>query len=289
MLKSIKILLLFFTGTIYSQGEITGKIIDSDTGTPIPYVNIGIKDKGVGTVTDKNGNFKLTLHTDVIATNNVTFSHLGYGSKDFPVSDLINKNNTIELDPSTTELEEVVVHFKKAPKAKKIGRKSVGLGLMHAPFFTAYEKAVDDRLGKEMGMIFNIKQSCKVDGLLFNISRNEFEYLKFRVNFYRIDKKLPTELLNTQDIFFEVKDGYEGWYETSFEDMDVYLDSDLEKVGVTIQWIESVKEKPESKFFLISAASSPKKNFIKRDKNMDKWKSSKASLSFYLKANCIKE
>src|SRR5690606_23391157 len=288
MLKSLKIVFLFFVGTVYGQEEITGKIIDSETGAAIPYVNIGIKDRSAGTVSDKYGNFKLNLNANIVATNNVTFSHLGYGSKDFPVSNLINKNNIIELDPSSTELEEVVVHF-KAPKAKKIGRKSVGLGLMHANFYSADEKEVDDRLGKEMGMIFNINKSCKVDGLLFNITTNQFKYLKFRVNFYRIDKRLPSELINTKDIFFEVKGEYMGWYEANFADADVYLDSDLEKVGVTIQWVESVKEKPESKFFLIATATSTKKNFIIRDKNMDKWKSTKFSLSFYLKANCVKE
>src|SRR5690606_34661708 len=178
MLKSLKIVFLFFVGTVYGQEEITGKIIDSETEAVIPYVNIGIKDKGVGTVTDQNGKFTLTLHSDILPGDKIIFSHLGYETREYPVSSLLNKNNTIELDPSATELEEVVVHF-KAPKAKKIGRKSVGLGLLHIEFNSAYEKEVDDRLSKEMGMIFNMRKSCKIDGLLFNITSNEFKYLKF--------------------------------------------------------------------------------------------------------------
>lgn len=258
MFKSIKIIFFLIVGIVYGQGEITGKIIDSDTGMAIPYVNIGIKDKAVGTVTNKNGSFNLSLNSNTLKDDNVIFSHLGYETKEYLVSSLLNNNNTIELDPNATELEEVVVQF-KAPKTKKIGRKSVGLGLMHINFYTVNDKKIDDKLSRERGMIFNLKRNCKIEELLFHIKSNEFKYLKFRVNFYRIENKVPSELLNTQDIFFEVKDGYLGWYEANFKDADVYLDNDLEKVGVTIQWVESVKEKPDSDMFAISAAMAPKK------------------------------
>src|SRR5690606_6003173 len=141
MFKSIKMVFLFFVGTVYGQEEITGKIIDSETEAVIPYVNIGIKDKGVGTVTNQNGKFTLTLHSDILPGDKIIFSHLGYETREYPVSSLLNKNNTIELDPSATELEEVVVQF-KASKAKKIGRKSVGLGLFHVNFQTVHDKVV---------------------------------------------------------------------------------------------------------------------------------------------------
>src|SRR5690606_17379923 len=139
MCKSLKIIFLFFVGTVYGQGEIIGKVIDSDTGSTIPYVNIGIKEKAVGTVTNRNGNFTLSLNSNTLENDKVIFSHLGYETKEYPISSLLNKNNIIELDPGINELEEVVVQF-KTPKAKKIGRKSVGLGLMHANFYSADEK-----------------------------------------------------------------------------------------------------------------------------------------------------
>src|SRR5690606_16675028 len=99
----------------------------------------------------------------------------------------------IELEPHVTELDEIVVKF-KTPKAKKLGRKGKGLGLTHYNFYSVYEEDVDDRLSKEMGIRIDLKKDCKINALNFNITSNQFKSLKFRVNFYSIQKGLPNNL-----------------------------------------------------------------------------------------------
>jgi len=59
---------------------VVGTVKDSETKKPIPYVNIGIVKKNIGTVSDSEGKFDLkfpmTLENDTIK-----LSSIGYKSK----------------------------------------------------------------------------------------------------------------------------------------------------------------------------------------------------------------
>lgn len=285
MSKSLIIIFLLLIGTVYGQGEITGKIIDSETGTAIPYVNIGIKNKTIGTISNTKGNFNLKLNSQVDPKDKVIFSHIGYIEQEHTISILLNNKNTISLSPKTTALNEVVVKF-KSPRTKKLGRKGIGLGLMHANFYTIHDKDVDDKLSREMGMRLPVRKNCGISALNFNITQNEFKSIKFRINFYRIKGGYPDELLNIHDIVFEIKDGQLGWLNVDLTQYDIYLEEDLEEVGVTIQWLETEKMNDNSKYFSISTAVATSKNFYFREKTMDKWLRGKSKLSFYLDAKC---
>jgi small nuclear ribonucleoprotein (snRNP)-like protein len=278
--------LLFISITCLSQGRvISGKIENTKDNSSIPYVNIGISQKGVGTVSDADGFFNLTL-TDVIKKNDtVLFSYIGFKTQKLLVSELKNTENLILLEPEQIALKEVIVKANKL-KAREIGRSSKGIGFFHVNFYSAYEKEIDDKLGKERGMKFNINRNCNVKDLNFNITGNDFNSLKFRVNFYTIENNLPAELLNKKNIIIEVKDNYTGWFTADLDQYDIFLNKELNEVAVTIQWIESVKKDEDSKFFSISAAASPFVSNVSREKAMDSWNKSAYSLSFYLNTMC---
>ncbi len=64
MLKKRDLFILIWIGLIFSSqsialslGKISGRIIDDETGQTLPYANIEIMDKALGTVTDANGRF----------------------------------------------------------------------------------------------------------------------------------------------------------------------------------------------------------------------------------------
>jgi hypothetical protein len=107
-------------------------------------------------------------------------------------------------------------------RAREIGRSSKGIGFFYVNFYSAYEKEIDDKLGKERGMKFNINRNCNVKNLNFNITGNDFTSLKFRVNFYTIQNNLPAELLNKKDIIIEVKDNYIGWFTADLDQYDIF-------------------------------------------------------------------
>lgn len=157
---------------------------------------------------------------------------------------------------------------------------------MHSNFYSYYEKGVDDRLSKERGMKFKIRKNCHIKDLNFNITSNDFKSLKFRVNFYKIENGLPTDLKVQKNIIFEIKDNFLGWFKVDLEPYEIYLKEEVEEIAVTIQWLESVKADDKSKYFAISTASSPTHTAYFREKAMDSWNKGGQNLSFYLNAMC---
>ncbi|MCC4212017.1 hypothetical protein [Leeuwenhoekiella parthenopeia] len=189
--------------------------------------------------------------------------------------------------PQSTVLDEVVLSAQKLKlKPKSIGRSSKGLGLMHSNFYSYYEKDVDDRLSKERGMKFKIRRACYLQDLNFNITSNDFKSLKFRVNIYKVENGLPTDLIINQNIIFEIRDTYLGWFKVDLQPYDIYIKDGIEEIAVTIQWLESVKTRANSKYFALSTASSLTHTAYFRDKAMDSWKDGGQNLSFYLNAIC---
>ena len=85
------------------ERNITGKVT-TDTGEPLPGVNVLIKGTLTGTVTDVEGNYKLSVPDDAVA---LVFSYVGYLQEEV----LINGQSTINviLYPDVTALSEVVV------------------------------------------------------------------------------------------------------------------------------------------------------------------------------------
>ncbi len=211
----------------------------------------------------------------------INFSYIGFRTLEIPISALQKQNNFIELESLENTLPQVIVGLKK-PKIKKNGRSSKGLGMMHANFYSYHDKEADDKLSREMGMKFKIGSDCRIEDLNFNITSNEYKLLKFRLNFYSIKNNLPSELLFNKDIIFSITDGFLGWYKLDLRSYDLNLSKENESIAVSIQWLESVKNNNESKYFSISAAISPADKFYFREKGFDKWTTSNSSLSFYI-------
>lgn len=285
----MKLYFFFFiaiTLNSFSQEKvINGEIKDAENNTYLQYANIGISNKNTGTVSNSDGKFSLKIDEKINDNDFVTFSYIGYQTQTIAISKLKLPYNVIKLKPKKNQLDEVIVKFVKL-EPKIIGRNSKGLGVMHANFYNYYEKDVDDRLSKEIGMKFKLKKDCKINDLNFNITSNEFRSLKFRVNFYKIENGFPTNLIVEKDIVFEIKNEFKGWFNLDLKSYEIYLDKETEDIAITIQWVESLKANGKSKYFGISTAMSATETSFFREKSMDSWKISGQSLSFYLNTMC---
>ena len=62
---------------------ITGKVTGGDTNEPLPGVNILAKSTTVGTVTDLDGNYRLTIADEVTT---LVFSSIGYEAQEVPIN-----------------------------------------------------------------------------------------------------------------------------------------------------------------------------------------------------------
>ena len=100
------LLLLLFSLGSYAQQErvITGTIVAADGSGPLAGASVNIKGTAIGTITDVDGKFSLSIPSDA---KNIEFSYLGYEKQTLPVS---NKNTfNIELNEQTKQIDEVVV------------------------------------------------------------------------------------------------------------------------------------------------------------------------------------
>jgi len=85
------------------QLTITGKVIDAD-GLTLPGVNVMIKGTNLGTVTNANGEYSLSVPAD---NATLVFSFMGFATQEILVGNQRNINVTLRED--TQALEEVVV------------------------------------------------------------------------------------------------------------------------------------------------------------------------------------
>ncbi|SFF30227.1 DUF5686 and carboxypeptidase-like regulatory domain-containing protein [Thermoflexibacter ruber] len=104
------VLLLFYFDTFAQQTVITGKVIDAETGEPIPFANVYFKGSpSNGATTDFDGYYKII--TDA-PTDSLIASFVGYSSKTRFVEKGKIQIINFQLNAQVTTLREVVVSAK---------------------------------------------------------------------------------------------------------------------------------------------------------------------------------
>ncbi|MDR0742990.1 MAG: carboxypeptidase-like regulatory domain-containing protein, partial [Tannerella sp.] len=83
---------------------IKGSLSDNDTGKPIHYVSVGILNTTIGTVSNQDGIFQLTL-PDSLRQQKVRFSHIGYESMELTLPE--DENMDLALKPQVVSLQEI--------------------------------------------------------------------------------------------------------------------------------------------------------------------------------------
>ena len=76
--------LLIFSNVVAQDFILQGKVTDSADDTPLAGVNILVKGTYIGTITDQNGNFKLTSSKYPPFT--ITVSMIGYTSVELDIT-----------------------------------------------------------------------------------------------------------------------------------------------------------------------------------------------------------
>ncbi len=97
--------LLLLSSTAYAQERtVSGKVSSAEDGSPLPGVNVVIKGTTAGTVTDVEGNFKLSVPTGGVS---LVFSFIGLQSSEVAIGDRAVVDVQLSLD--VTQLSEIVV------------------------------------------------------------------------------------------------------------------------------------------------------------------------------------
>jgi len=93
------------TAVAFSQGTITGTVLDGDSGDPLPGASIVVQGTTNGTSTDFDGNFTIQIAE---SAGNLVVSYIGYVTKTVPYNGT-GAIDAITLQVDAEELEGVVV------------------------------------------------------------------------------------------------------------------------------------------------------------------------------------
>jgi hypothetical protein len=89
---------------------ITGSLLDRYTREPVSFATVGIPSDAIGTVTNRNGDFRLRL-PDSLRNACLQFSHIGYLTQESEVYRLIDAGQIFLLEPKVISIQEVVVRL----------------------------------------------------------------------------------------------------------------------------------------------------------------------------------
>ncbi|WP_242927262.1 carboxypeptidase-like regulatory domain-containing protein [Pontibacter vulgaris] len=265
---------------------VKGKVTNMETGEPIAYASVGVAGKELGTIANSQGNFQVKIPAESITDiDKLIISSIGYEQKELPVKYAGNGTLAVKLKPQAIGLHEVAVRPRKL-KAKVLGKNDREY-FTSAVFFTRYD-VIDDKLGKETGNIISINKSCYLNDFNIYVNYNEFKSIRFRLNLYAVREGLPQESLLKEDIQFDIRDRQTGWIQVDLRKYNLHVEG-VDKIAVTMQWLESKGIDENSKLFNISTAISPAHKGVFRNKSEANWVTYPFYHSMYFNSDCYKE
>lgn len=213
------LLSLSFTALSQDHLNLHGEIKDSLKIVPVEYVNIGLFEQNIGTVSNENGNFSLDVPKDYL-NDSLTFSRIGYTTKKICINDLLQESvNLIQLVPKLTELKEVEIKTKKITlktKGNKTTSKTIVMGISSAL-----------SLGREVGCVIRLpnKQIVLTD-FNFNVDYNRPDSAKFRLNIYDYNGEIG-EIILSENVYFTIPTNFTGKFNVDLRKYNIKIENDI--------------------------------------------------------------
>lgn len=232
MSKLSLFVLLLSTFSIVSFAQtINGTIADLQTKQVLPFVNIGIVGRDVGTVSDENGRFALST-VNIASTDTLRLSMVGYSTQIWVLADFLQKyeaQSTIYLTPANVELATVTIRPRYL-KTRILGSETENKA------FTAGFKIND--LGSELGVLIKTKKTPTfVRRFNCFVAHNSYDTLFFRVNIYNARNGKPTDNILLQNVFIEKVGFKSGWISIDLSPYNIEVQNDF---VVSLEWIKDL-------------------------------------------------
>ena len=214
-------------GIVVSQAMYQGVVVDEKTKEILPYVNIGIKDKGIGTVTDDLGNFQLSKSNP---NEVITFSCIGYESRNFTGAEL-STLDVIRLFPKTYRIPEITVSAKQFNSEERIfGVRNKTRG--HSIGFGSAQ------LGTEIGALIYLDAPTLIKSAHFVINHAKGDSMLFRINIYDYHNGKIGDNLLQDNIFIQDKQR-RGTIDIDMTAYDLILNR---SVLLSLEWLRNFDE-----------------------------------------------
>ncbi len=111
-------LLFFVIGSAYAQQKVQGTVTAADDGSPLPGVNITVKNTTIGTSTDVDGNYSLTVPD---TSNVLVFSFIGFQTQEIQIDGRTQIDVALETRVYSAGEEIVVVGYGTQQKSDLTG------------------------------------------------------------------------------------------------------------------------------------------------------------------------
>ena len=156
---------------------VAGTITGGAAGQPVPFVNTGLPRRGLGTVSDEQGRYRLA-YNPAYAHDTVRISSIGYRARLLPFDALLAAPS-LTLEADDVPLAEVSVVAAGFRNARELGVAKPMAGLdMHM---------ASNELGNEIGTVIRVRRRpALLQSLHVQLLKNEAGPLTFRLNLYRL-------------------------------------------------------------------------------------------------------
>ena len=228
LMKNIFLIALILSGVVANAQVIKGSVKDAKTGETLPYVNVGIINRAVGTVSNDVGNYSISLTSN--ESDSLRFSMIGYKPQAFAVKDLTSRQGAlnISLVPDVKQLAEVKVtnrKWKTAILGNTTKSQSTNAGFHN------------NALGHEIGIIIKIKRSPTwLKSFNASLTENNLDSVKLRLNVYSVKDGMPDKSLLHDNIFVTVKKGQKA-IDVDLTPYNIMVE---DKFFIGLEWIKTV-------------------------------------------------
>lgn len=225
-----KITCFFFlitTTTLMAQSVVSSTLLDAKSNAPIPYVNIGVQDSSLGTVSDQDGFFTLEK---VPADSRLLFSAIGYESLELDVSAIKNAGIVV-MTPKAYEIEVIKVKataFDGSEKRFGLKNKTRGLSVAYG----------NPQLGTEMGALIAIDQPTYIKSANFVLNHAKGDSLLLRLKIYNyVNEEIGDHILKENILILEKQ--RKGVISVDLSEYGLVLEND---VLFSLEWLRNFDE-----------------------------------------------
>lgn len=216
------------------QAQISGRLVDSETGEPIAYARISIEQPKTQTFSAESGAFSFT-QLDNNKNYTLHIDALGYFVKKIN-SATLKENPDILLDVNEELLPTLYIIPKDAKtKIKTYGQTSEGSGAIQATICgRSVEESEEVDVTEGGGIFVNNKTLSKVLSAHINISDNKYKKVIVKVQLYDITNDKP---IVHEPMIFNITDKRTGWFKINLDEKNIYIDRESKKIAVMFDFV----------------------------------------------------
>jgi hypothetical protein len=198
-------LLIWFNQFCNAQTIVTGRVFDSVTNEPLPFINVFFKSSNVGSQSDFDGIYKIAGDVN---TDSIVFTYLGYNRKAVFVKKGTSQKIDVQLESSTISLQEIVIKPGENPAHRILknvikNKKYNNIEKLDSYEFEVYSKFEVDlnNVPKKMINRKTVKPFRFVFQNIDSTNKNEKPYLPMFISenvsdfFYRKNPKTKKEII----------------------------------------------------------------------------------------------